>query len=126
MSGGRWNYEQSSLGYEMFPGCDISYGLGDGKYHCYAESVKEARRLNPMQDKQISELVFDVLCLVYSADWFQSGDTGEDCYRDDLKYFKQKWFGIKPEEMVRGEIEKSLEEVREELQKEFGLFKEGG
>lgn len=118
MSGGEWNYGQCNLGYEMFPDCDVCYGLGDdskAKYGRYTESVALARKLNPMEDRQISELVFDVLCLIYSADWYKSGDTGKDTYHDDLKFFKQKWMKPSGEELVKEEIEKSVSDLRNEL-----------
>ena len=124
MSGGRWDYSQCNLGYEMFPGCDICYGLGDdsrSKYSNYTSSVKRARKLDPMEDKQLSELVFDVLCLVYSADWYKSGDTGEDTYLADVKYFKQKWLKQKSENIVKSEIDKAIEETRDDIYKSFGL-----
>lgn len=123
MSGGRWNYNQCNLGYDMFPGCDVCYGLGDdkkSKYSNYTESVKLARKLNPMEDRQLSELVFDVLCLIYSADWYESGDTCEDTYREDVKYFKEKWLKIKPDS-VKAEIGKSIQELKEELYVTFGI-----
>ena len=100
MSGGYWNYDQITLGYDMFPGCDVCYGLGDNtksKYGHYTESIKRARQLDPMEDKQISELVFDVLCLIYSADWYKEADIGEERYRADIKFFKEKWLLQKPE-----------------------------
>lgn len=128
MSGGRWNYNQCNLGYDMFPGCDVCYGLGDdekSKYRNYTESVKLARKLNPMEDRQLSELVFDVLCLIYSADWYKSGDTGEDTYREDVKYFKEKWLKIKPDDAVKAEIDKSINELTEELYVAFGLKEVG-
>ena len=127
MSGGRWNYNQCNLGYDMFPGCDVCYGLGDdekSKYRNYTESVKLARKLNPMEDRQLSELVFDVLCLIYSADWYKSGDTGEDDYREDVKYFKGKWLKEKPIDLVKDEIEKSVIELKDELYVAFGLLED--
>ena len=51
MSGGHWNYGQCNLGDDMFPGCDVCYGLGDdgkSKYGNYTESIKEARRANTL------------------------------------------------------------------------------
>ena len=123
MSGGRWNYNQCNLGYDMFPGCDVCYGLGDdekSKYRNYTESVKLARKLNPMEDRQLSELVFDVLCLIYSADWYKSGDTCEDIYREDVKFFKEKWLKVKPD-TVKDEICKSIQELKEELYVTFGI-----
>ena len=127
MSGGRWNYNQCNLGYDMFPGCDVCYGLGDdekSKYRNYTESVKLARKLNPMEDRQLSELVFDVLCLIYSADWYKSGDTCEDIYREDVKYFKGKWLKEKPIDLVKDEIEKSVIELKDELYVAFGLLED--
>ena len=123
MSGGRWNYNQCNLGYDMFPGCDVCYGLGDdekSKYRNYTESVKLARKLNPMEDRQLSELVFDVLCLIYSADWYKSGDTCEDIYREDVKFFKEKWLKVNPD-TLKDEIRKSIQELKEELYVTFGI-----
>ena len=123
MSGGRWNYNQCNLGYDMFPGCDVCYGLGDdekSKYRNYTESVKLARKLNPMEDRQLSELVFDVLCLIYSADWYKSGDTCEDIYREDVKFFKEKWMKVNPD-TLKDEIRKSIQELKEELYVTFGI-----
>lgn len=122
MSGGRWNYGECNLGYDMFPGCDVCYGLGDdnkSKYGNYTESVRLARKHNPMEDKQLSELVFDVLCLIYSADWYKSGDTGEDCYRQDVSYFKEKWLNVKANDAIKAEIDKAIDEMKEELYEEF-------
>lgn len=111
MSGGKWNYGQCNLGYDMFPHSDVTYGLGERDYE---RSVKEARKCNPMEDRQLSELVFDVLCLIYSADWYKSGDTGEDQYREDVKFFKKKWFND-PSGIARREIETITEEFRKDL-----------
>ena len=123
MSGGRWNYNQCNLGYDMFPGCDVCYGIGDdekSKYRNYTESVKLARKLNQMEDRQLSELVFDVLCLIYSADWYKSGDTCEDIYREDVKFFKEKWLKVNPD-TLKDEIRKSIQELKEELYVTFGI-----
>lgn len=118
MSGGRWNYGQCNLGYEMFPTSSVSYGLGEYEYDA---SIKQARKMNPMEDKQISELVFDVLCLIYSADWYRSGDTGEETYRKDVEFFKNKWLKAKYENLVKEAIDKNIEEARNELYTEFGI-----
>ena len=122
MSGGRWNYGQCNLGYDMYPNSEVRYGLGENtKYREYTKSVKAARQANPMCDKQISELVYDVLCLIYSCDWYLSGDTGEENYLEDVQFFKKKWLKIKPEDAVRAEIDKSVSETKDELYKNFGI-----
>lgn len=87
MSGGRWNYMQSTLASEVFHWClSVDYGE-DGR----AQS-KSARKLNPMGDHDISEIVWDVLCLLQSRDWNLSGDTCDETYLADVKAFKEKWF----------------------------------
>lgn len=119
MSGGRFNYSNDTLCYSIFgysPDCGQD---GFGKY-------KYARITNPFFDKQISELVWDVFVLMHSVDWYDSGDTGEEDYREDVRFFKKKWFGKTPEEFAKWEIEKSLAEAKEELYQSFGIATQKG
>ena len=85
MSGGHFDYIDSHLANQLF-GCkaDPRYGMGDKNY---LESVKEARKKNPLENKILSELTLDVFCLLHSYDWYASGDTDEDTYHKDVKYF---------------------------------------
>lgn len=116
MSGGRFDYDNDRAGRSVFGwSVEIDYGLGEGKE--YAESVKAARRMNPLEDKQLSELAYDMFCLLHSADWYLSGDNGEATYRKDMAYFKNKWLKPNEKELAKAEIEKALSEVREELMK---------
>lgn len=80
-----------------------------------------ARKINPMEDKQVSELVWDVFCLLHSLDWYQSADTCEETYREDLAYFKNKWFKKTDKEMSKEEIDKQISELKEDLYKTFGI-----
>lgn len=122
MSGGRFNYMNDSACSEIFQcGAHADYGLGKDKY--YSQSVEWARWLNPMQDKELSELVFDVFCLLHSLDWYTSGDTGEETYREDVDYFKRKWLVKRGSKKVAEEIDKSLEELRRELNKSLSAYK---
>lgn len=86
MSGGAFNYEQVRLAEELF-GWNLNCTYGEGGH----EQGKTARSINPMCDREMSELVWDVLCLIHSLDWYKSGDTDEDDYRADVKWFKDKW-----------------------------------
>lgn len=109
MSGGRFdNAAREIFGWSV----DVDYGLGEGAYETY---VKRARRLDPMEDKQLSELVYDVFCLLHSLDWYKSGDTGEDTYLADVAYFKNKWLKGRRKALEREEIDKQIEELREDL-----------
>lgn len=113
MSGGHWNYETDSTCREIFGwGTDPDYNLSSEKVK---KSALLARKLNPLEDKELSELVFDVFCLLHSYDWYISGDTGEEDYKDDVKYFKEKWLKRSASSRIRSEIEKSVVEMKEEL-----------
>lgn len=87
MSGGRWEYTNDRLSSEMF-GWRLNCVYGD-KGH---KDCLKARDLNPMGDREISELVWDVLCLINARDYYESGDIGIDTYNKDLEWFKEKWF----------------------------------
>ena len=43
-----------------------------------------------------------MFCLIHSFDWAESGDTDEEQYREDIMYFKRKWFKSKPEDFYKG------------------------
>jgi hypothetical protein len=115
MSGGWWNYENDHAARAIFGWhMDVDYGK-EG-----FSQGKNARRKNPLKDKQISELVWDVFCLLHSFDWYMEGDTSEETYKEDLKYFREKWLNVSSEELVHREIEKALTEAREDLYQIFG------
>ena len=84
MSGGKFDYSNDKAAREIFNwGADVDYGMGDSNYQ---RNVKSARKINPLEDKQLSELVFDVFCLLHSFDWYASGDTGGETYFSDVEY----------------------------------------
>ena len=115
MSGGLWQYDndtlaQSIYGWDMLP----DYGE-DG----FSQSTKAWKR-NPLEDKLMSELVWDVFCVLHSCDWYKSGDTCEDSYREDVETFKSKWLKGITEDRVREMISRELETARAELEKALG------
>jgi hypothetical protein len=118
MSGGRFNYVNDNaaselFGYKLYPDYG-SEGFGQAAV---------ARKLDPLEDKQLSELVWDIFCVLHSYDWYASGDTGEEVYREDVKYFKEKWLGKTQKELIKEEVEKAISEARTELFKSFGIEK---
>lgn len=114
MSGGHYDYRNDSLCSELF-GWSVSPDYGIGTAREYKKNVTLARKANPMEDKMMSELVYDVFCLMHSLDWYQSGDTCRETYLQDVKAFKKKWMKLPEESMIRQEIDKTLEEARKEL-----------
>ena len=115
MSGGHFDYDNDRAARTIFGWrVDVDYGLGQD---WYKDNVRVARKIDPLEDKQISELVFDLFCLLHSFDWYKSGDTGENTYLKDLEFFKSKWLKPTPSQRMKAEIEKSVSELRGELLK---------
>ena len=100
MSGGRFNYMDSCLKNEIF------------RYYDKPDNVFE--------DREISELVWDVLDLIHDYDWYASGDTCKETYLEAKSKFKKKWFsnrGVR----VRRIVDEAIEETRQELYETFNL-----
>lgn len=115
MSGGSHNYLYSHLAMSLDNIPSGSYNIGDGKYHSYNNDIRTARAINPMKDKELSELMYDVSCLLHSLEWWQSGDTDEGTYFDDVKKFKKKWFCRKSKQSIdeyKKDILNYLDDIR--------------
>ncbi len=100
MSGGRFDYKDSSLKYEIFGWTD--------------------KPSNVFEDAEISELVWDVLDLIHDYDWYASGDTGKDTYLKAKTEFKAKWFGDR-DVRIRRIIDDAIKECKTELYETFGF-----
>ena len=69
-------------------------------------------------DKELDELVKDLAALFHDREWYLSSDTCEGAWIESRDNFKAKWFG----ENSRSErIEKYLEEIKNDVLKQFGL-----
>ena len=117
MSGGYWNYKNDYLLNEIF-----GYNV-DANYDIDSEENKQNRRFvihsNPLEDVEISALVYDVFCLLHSYDWAKSGDTDFDVYLKDVAEFKKRWFKKKREDQIREIIDICTDNLRQELQRTF-------
>lgn len=116
MSGGQFEYLDQKLAREMF-GWDIDICYGEKGF----SKVNKAGAINPLQDREISKLTWDLLCLIYSFDYYICGDTGEETYLEDLKYFKDKWLKPGRKETAKRLVDEECEELRKELYKELGI-----
>lgn len=104
MSGGHFEYLDGRLKDEIFG---------------YEDKVK-----NVFEDREISELVFDVLDLIHDFDWYYSGDTGKETYLKAKAKFKKKWLSSRGVR-IKHTIDKALDEVRAELYETYGIEKDG-
>ena len=117
MSGGTWNYANDTLAGDIFGwGVSVDYGLNREEHKI---SAMRARKADPLEDKELSELVFDVFCLLHSYDWYNSADTGEDTYRADVKAFKDKWLKRSENQRIKDEIDKTLFEANKSLYRDL-------
>ena len=116
MSGGTFNYEQTHIGYELF-GHDLTLDYGKEGFD---KSIK-ASKVNPMEHRIISEIVWDVLCLIHSLDYYRSGDILEKDYLEDIKYFTDKWFKLNEDKLLE-KYSKYLDNECDELKKELYEF----
>lgn len=100
MSGGRFEYTDSRLKSEIFGWAD--------------------RPHNAFEDREISELVWDVLELIHDYDWYASGDTGKEDYLKAKAAFKKKWFSNRVVR-IRRIVDDAIEECKKELYETFGF-----
>ena len=75
---------------------------------------------NIFEDREISELIFDVFDLIHDYDRYASGDTGEDTYLKAKAEFKRKWLK-RDDERVKRVIDTAIDEVRKELYKTYDV-----
>jgi hypothetical protein len=100
MSGGRFDYADSLLKDEIFGWTDAPK--------------------NVFEDREISELVWDVLDLIHDFDWYASGDTCKETYLKKKAEFKKKWLtnrGVR----VRRIVDDALKQAKDELYETFSL-----
>ena len=98
MSGGRFDHKDISLKSEI-------YGWTD-------------EPSNVFEDREISELVWDVLDLIHDFDWYASGDTCKETYLKSKAEFKKKWFsnrGVR----VRRIVDDAIQQCKNELYETF-------
>ena len=103
MSGGHFDYIDSRCKDEIF-------GWSD-------------RPRNVFEDREISELIFDVFELIHDFDWYKSGDTCKETYLKAKADFKKKWMknsGVR----VRRIVDNAINDVKQELYETYGIVDE--
>lgn len=106
MSGGRFNYTDERAMSEIFGFCDD-------------EDIP-----NVFEDREISELIYDVFNLIHDYDWYVSGDTGKETYLRAKELFKNKWLqNNKDLRLMRLQriVDNAVDELRDELYETIGV-----
>jgi hypothetical protein len=65
--------------------------MSGGSYD-YLYSRIEDTYVDRMFDKQLNRMMNDLCGVLKELEWWQSGDTGEEEYREAVKSFKNQWF----------------------------------
>jgi hypothetical protein len=98
VSGGHFEYKDSALKDEMFGWADTPH--------------------NVLEDRELSELTWDLLNVIHAYDWYKSGDTFKETYLKAKDKFKKKWLsnrGIN----VRRIVDEAVNELKAELYETF-------
>lgn len=119
MSGGYFNYSNDNAAREIF-GYDapINYGLEKLK-----DKSIQAANGNPLEDHEISELVFDMFCLLHSYDWYRQGDTDYETYQKDVAFFKNKWLRGDSSERMDRLTAQAIKRIKDATKKEIEELK---
>lgn len=91
---------------------------GSHNYICY---TIEEELVGRMHDKELDDLMRDIVKLAHDLEWYESGDYGRDDYIKTVKEFKNKWFGNSRNEMLKGYIDEAIDDLREELYNMIGV-----
>lgn len=119
MSGGYFNYSNDKAARDIFGyGPAISYGLKD-----LQEEARQVANDNPLEDHEISELVYDVFCLLHSFDWYKECDTAYETYQKDVVFFKDKWLTGDSSERIDRLAAQAIERIKDAAKKEIGELK---
>ena len=94
----------------------FSGGSYDYKYYVVDEYYN-----GRMFDAELNELIKDLVPILKSVEWWQSSDTNEEDYREDVAKFKKKWFGTPRNKRLKEIIDTELEEKKNELYKMLGI-----
>lgn len=89
-----------------------------GGSYSYVYCQVENECVGRMFDRQLDEMMKDLVKVLHDLEWWKSSDTGEDTYRRAVTEFKKKWFKQRKID-VQKQIESEFERTKDELMKEF-------
>lgn len=107
MSGGAFNYTENTLAYELF-------GYNTSLDYNHFDNTKPQKVKNAFYDIGVSRLVLDVFNLIYTLDYYESGDIGKEDYYNALNKFKEKWLSNTNDTLMQI-IDDEIELLRNDL-----------
>lgn len=91
--------------------------MSGGSYE-YKYNIIEDYYVGKMFDRELDEMLKDLIDVLHDVEWWQSGDISEEDYRECVTKFKAKWF--KRDKMkIKDFIEKEFNNKKDELLSQF-------
>lgn len=95
--------------------------MSGGSYG-YIYSRLEDECKNRMYDAELNDLIKDLIKVLHDLEWWQSGDIGEDTYRETVAIFKEKWFRSDRKERLKGYVDEKCGLLKSELYRLIGVM----
>lgn len=67
-----------------------------------------------MYDSELDEMMKDLVDVLHDVEWWRSGDSSEEKYRETVKKFKKKWFKrskIDVQKLIEDQFNKTKQEL---------------
>lgn len=117
MSGGHFDYFHDKITQQIYNWeLDAGYNLGSKEQ---VWSANKARHMDPLNDVELSEMLYDLACVMKAHDWYVSGDTGPEDYDEAKQYFKNKWFGKTQKQRIDAQVEKAAIQLKRKIKNMF-------
>lgn len=88
--------------------------MSGGSYdYIYSKLLSECA--DRMYDPEMDDLIKDLAEVLHALEWWQSGDSSEDTYREKLAIFKAKWFECDRSTRLKDYIDAEMEKTRDIL-----------
>ena len=87
--------------------------MSGGSYQYQYRNIEDTY-VDEVFDDEINLMIKDLCILLKDLEWWQSGDTGEDDYRNSVRLFKARWFGVR-DERLKEIVENRIDNLRKEL-----------
>ena len=86
-----------------------------GGSHNYEFYRLEEEYCGKMHDRELDAMMADLVKLLHDLEWYDSGDIGEESYRESVSSFKRKWLGGSVNERISAIIDEATTQLRDEL-----------
>ena len=88
--------------------------MSGGSYN-YLYSQVDEEYVWRMYDKELDDMMSDLVTLLHDLEWWQSDDYNEEQYRKTVRQFKGKWFSTDRNERLTKYIDEAMEKLAVEL-----------